>query len=340
MNRPFISIIIPTYNRAGLIKRAVDSALRESISGDEMIVVDDGSTDDTENILSYYKGKIKYFKIPNSGAGTARNFGIRNSRNPLVAFLDSDDEWMPGKLELQRAFMETRRDVLCCFTDFAVTFKEGGEARNFLSNWHKDPRSWDEILGTGEQYSNICPLPSGFEDFKFYVGDLYPSMLRNSYIFTGTLIVRREEAGEALYFAEDLRWGEDWVCYSKLAQKGMMAYLDSETAWQHGHGDGRLTDTDMLYAITTRISIMERVWGSDGTFQKEHGQTYARLFRNQQLLLVKELIALGQTTKARIELRNIASPPLSYRLLALIPGELMMSLLTLRRFLLSKLRSK
>ena len=338
MNRLYISIIIPTYNRANLIKRAIESALRQTIPGDEIIVVDDGSTDDTEQVLSPYREKIKYFKIPNSGAGSARNFGICNSRNPLVAFLDSDDEWMPGKLELQRAFMEKCPDALCCFTDFAVTFKGGGEARNFLVNWHKDPRPWDEILSPGEQYSDICPLPSGIENFKFYIGDLYPSMLKNNYIFTGTLVARREEAGEALSFAEDLRWGEDWVCYARLARGGPMAYLDYETAWQHGHGGGRLTDTSMLVGITTRIKIMERIWGSDDNFLKTYGQTYDKLLWDQRLLKVRELIALGHTAEARSELRNIVSPPISYRMLAMIPGEMMRTLLAIRRLLFSKLR--
>jgi glycosyltransferase involved in cell wall biosynthesis len=339
LNRQLVSIIIPTYNRAGLITRAIDCALKQIISGDEIIVVDDGSTDDTEQVLSPYREKIKYFKIPNSGAGAARNFGIRNSRNPLVAFLDSDDEWMPGKLELQRAFMEKCPDALCCFTDFAVTFKGGGEARNFLVNWHKDPRPWDEILNPGEKYSNIRPLPAGIEDFKYYVGDLYPSMLNNPYVCTSTLMVRREEAGDALYFAEDLRWGEDWVCYAHLASKGPMAYLDCETAWQHGHGGGRLTDTSMLDGITTRIKIMERVWGSDDNFLKTNGRNYHRLLRNQRLLRIRELIAQGHTAEARTELRRIVSPPLGYRILAAMPSAMIRAMLTARRSLLSKWRS-
>jgi len=339
LNRQFVSIIIPTFNRANLIKMAIDCALKEIIAGDEIIVVDDGSTDNTEQVLSSYKGKIKYFRISNSGAGAARNFGIRNSRNPLVAFLDSDDEWTPGKLALQRAFMEARPDVLFCFTDFAVTFREGREARNFLINWHKDPRRWDEILGSGEHYSSICPLPAGVEDFKFHVGDLYPSMLRNPYVFTGTLIVRREEAGEALHFAEDLKWGEDWVCYGQLAKKGPAAYLDCETAWQHGHSGGRLTDTNILDGITTRIAIMERVWGSDENFQKIHSRDYNRLFRNQKLLKVRELIALGRTAEARTELRCIISPPLWHRVLAAMPGAMVRPMLAIRRLLISKLRS-
>ena len=340
MNRLLISIIMPTYNRANLIKRAIDSALRECLPGDEIIVVDDGSTDDTERILSVYKEQIRYNKISNSGAGAARNFGIRNSHNPLVAFLDSDDEWMPDKLSLQRAFMEARPDVLFCFTDFAVTFEDGGEAHNFLVNWHKDPRPWDEILGPGEHYSSICPLPAGVADFKFYVGDLYSSMLRTPFVNTDTILVRRHEAGTALNFAEDLRWGEDWACYSQLAKKGPAAYLDRETAWQHGHSGERLTDTNMLDGVTTRIAIMERVWGSDAEFLKINGQTYNRLLREQRLLKVNELISLGRTTEARLELCQITSPPAVHRILASLPGSIVRALMTTRRLLLSKLRPK
>jgi len=340
LNTLLVSIIIPTFNRADLIKRAVDSAIRETILGDEIIVVDDGSTDNTEQVLSSCGDKIKYYRIPNSGAGAARNFGIGKSRNPLVAFLDSDDEWMPGKLELQRTLMEKRADVLSCFTNFAVTFKEGGQAHNFMINWHKDPRPWDEILNQGEKFSNICPLPAGYNDFKYYVGNLYSSMLKNPYIFTGTLIVRREESGKALYFAEDLRWGEDWVCYANLARKGSVAYLDCETAWQHGHAGDRLTDTGMLDGVTTRIKIMERVWGSDDNFLKTNGPIYRQLLKYQRILRTRELIAQGLTAEARKEMRKIATPPLRYRLLASLPGFLIRALLATRRTLLSKLRPK
>lgn len=333
-----VSIIIPTYNRAHLIKRAIDSALREILPGDEIIVIDDGSTDDTEQVLSVYKGDIIYKKIPNSGAGAARNFGIRMSKNPLVAFLDSDDEWMPDKIGLQRAFMKARSDVLLCFTDFAVTFKKGGEARNYIRKWHTDPRSWDEILSPGKLFSTICNLPASFKDFKFYVGDLYPAMLKSPFIFTGTLMVRREEAGSALVFAEDLPWGEDWVCYAQLARKGPAAYLDCETAWQHGHSGERLTDTSTLDSVTMRIDLIQRVWGSDDDFQKAYGGEYNALLRTQRILRVRELIASGRTAEARAELRNIESPPLWQRAMAAIPGGVVRTLLAARRSILSKLR--
>jgi glycosyltransferase involved in cell wall biosynthesis len=85
LKRQSFSINIPTFNRAGLIKRAIDCAFSEIITGDEIIVVDNGSTDGTEQVLLSFGGNIRYFKISKSGAGTARNFGICSFHNQLAA---------------------------------------------------------------------------------------------------------------------------------------------------------------------------------------------------------------------------------------------------------------
>jgi len=103
MTTPKISVIIPTYNRVAMIGRAVRSALKQIREGGEIIVVDDGSTDGTQRALAEFRDCITYVTVPNGGAGKARNKGLALACNPLVAFLDSDDEWQPHKLDLQRA---------------------------------------------------------------------------------------------------------------------------------------------------------------------------------------------------------------------------------------------
>jgi len=103
MTTPKISVIIPTYNRVAMIGRAVRSALKRIREGDEIIVVDDGSTDGTQQARAEFCDCITYVTVPNGGAGKARNKGLALTCNPLVAFLDSDDEWQPHKLDLRRA---------------------------------------------------------------------------------------------------------------------------------------------------------------------------------------------------------------------------------------------
>ena len=103
-------------------------------------------------MLAPYSDRIKYVRTANGGGGAARNVGVQHATRDLVAFLDSDDEWMPGKLELARRWLEARPDVLFVFSEFAITDHDGTVTRRYLINWHRDPRSWNEILGPGVPY--------------------------------------------------------------------------------------------------------------------------------------------------------------------------------------------
>lgn len=113
----FVSVVIPTFNRADCLKRAVDSVLRQSCKSFELIVVDDGSDDNTKELIKRYGSRVIYFYQKNSGVSSARNKGIALSRGEYVAFLDSDDEWKPDKLAVQVDFFKKNRDALICQTD-------------------------------------------------------------------------------------------------------------------------------------------------------------------------------------------------------------------------------
>lgn len=114
---PLVSVIIPTYNRGWIIKEAVDSVLSQDFLGFEIIVVDDGSTDNTQDILSAYKNDIKVLKHNNQGVSAARNRGIALASGRFIAFLDSDDLWMPNKLSMQVDFLNINKEALICQTE-------------------------------------------------------------------------------------------------------------------------------------------------------------------------------------------------------------------------------
>src|SRR5439155_18013272 len=103
-----ISVIIPTYNRARLVPRAVRSALAQVTADDEVLVADDGSTDNTAEALAEFEDRIRHLRLPHAGAGATRNRGVAEATRPRIAFLASDDEWLPGQLKLQRTFLERR----------------------------------------------------------------------------------------------------------------------------------------------------------------------------------------------------------------------------------------
>jgi glycosyltransferase involved in cell wall biosynthesis len=122
-----------------------------------VIVVDDGSTDDTADRLRRFGDRIRYVPSPHVGVANVRNLGVREARRPLIAFLDSDDVWMPDKLQLQRTVMDRRPDVVLCGTDFGHRTRDGVETRRYLSRWHRDPRGWHDILGPGLPFSSSGP---------------------------------------------------------------------------------------------------------------------------------------------------------------------------------------
>jgi glycosyltransferase involved in cell wall biosynthesis len=322
MNELSVSVIIPTYNRANLISRSLDSVLAAIAPGDEVIVVDDGSTDGTLQALEPYRDRIRYLTGPHRGVGAARNCGVAEASNPLVAFNDSDDEWFADKLALQRAFMQARPDVLFCFTDLGLRRGDGTEKRHGLIGWHRDSRSWDEILGPPVTYSSVAPLPAGRQDFNIHVGNLYETMLQRNYVPTQATVVRRGQAGDALCFGEDVSIYEDYECFIRLARVGKAAYFDCETVWQYGHSGSRLTDANTLYRSTCRINVLERTYGADDEFLARNNERYLEAIKAEYLTLARCLIRNGRRQAARKALLMAQGAPLALRLLAAIPGPL------------------
>ena len=114
---PFVSVIIPTYNRWPMLCDAIESVLGQSYKGFELIVVDDGSKDGTVEKLMSYSSALRVLSQLGRGVAAARNIGVRWSSGRYLAFLDSDDLWEPGKLETQVAFMEAHPEIQICQTE-------------------------------------------------------------------------------------------------------------------------------------------------------------------------------------------------------------------------------
>lgn len=114
---PRVSIIIPTHNRKAFVREAVDSVLAQTFEDYELIVVDDGSVDGTKEALKKYEDRLHYVYQANQGVSTARNCGLAYSTGEFIAFLDSDDLWLPKKLAIQVIFMDQHPDAQICYTD-------------------------------------------------------------------------------------------------------------------------------------------------------------------------------------------------------------------------------
>jgi glycosyltransferase involved in cell wall biosynthesis len=338
MTRPAVSVVIPTHNRARMVVRAVESVLPQCRDGDEVIVVDDASQDDTATRLQAFGDRIRYERVRHGGAGWARNSGIDLSRNPLVAFLDSDDEWLPGKLDLQRALMAARPDVLFCFTDHLYRRPDGKEFHDVLR--HLCGEEWfQEDCAPAVPFSSIAALPAGQADVPVYVGDLYAKQMEKEFVQVGTLVYRRDGPAAALRFPEDLRTREDWEFVGRLARLGPAAYLDYESEVVHRHAEGQLTNLDDALLVKMRIKLIQRVWGEDEVFQRTHGERYRKLLDELRVQRVKDLIGDGSHDEAREELGRVQHPPMMLRVLGALPAPLPSALVHGRRRFRRWLRS-
>jgi glycosyltransferase involved in cell wall biosynthesis len=336
-----VSVVVPTYNRATLVTRAIISVLSQCYEEDEVIVVDDHSDDDTEKQLELYGDRIIYRKVPHGGAGKARNIGLGLAKNPLIAFLDSDDEWMPGKLELQRAIFESRPDVLFCFTDFKYRLFSGREERFRLRSWHGD--DWPQKgLGLGIPFSSLVPFAKVKKDFEVHIGDLYPLQMEKEYVQVGTLVVRREAIGDDIRFAEDLETREEWEFVGKLAGRGPAAFFDLETEIVYRHEGIQITKIDEILLkekkentnlLQARLKILRRVWGSDPEFLKRNSLRYQNVYDKLQMRLIKGFLAAGRPQEARNVIAQSPQAPVALRILSLLPSRWTVYLLRLRRFL-------
>lgn len=208
---PFISVVIPTFNRARQAQAALKSVLAQTYSEFEVIVVDDGSTDGTgeaiHRLVSQQGGngeKIRYFLQPNQGPSIARNKGIEQAHGEWIAFLDSDDIWLPEKLELQvRAIQQFKNECGACFTDARMVNDLGMDASSFRSFG----RPYDQTVGIASDA--LVSLAKGFCGF-----------------WLSTLLVRTDLVRHIDGFDAEIQVAEDRDFYFRLALVTSFAYVD------------------------------------------------------------------------------------------------------------------
>lgn len=206
-----VSVIIPTYNRAKYILETLESVLNQSYKNYEVIIVDDGSTDKTKEALKPYilNNRIIYIYKDNGGPASARNAGLAITRAEYIAFLDSDDLWLPDKLEQQVKYLDEHKDIGLVFTD-AVVFTEAktGSIKEIA-----------RVVFTGDDLS-----------FKaLFMGDYIPSL---------TVMVRNPCIENVGYFDEspDLRiGGEDYEMWLRIAWRYKIGHIAKILAQYRQH---------------------------------------------------------------------------------------------------------
>ena len=214
--KPLVSVVIPTWNRAGLIVRAINSVLSQTYSNWELIIVDDGSTDNTDEVVKKFQEndtRIRFIKHEKNSGGNSvpKNIGIKNAAGEYIAFLDSDDEYLPEKMEKQ----------INLFNKSEIKNLGFVGCNNFRIN--------------GE---------TSLETKILDKGNIYEKLLHNYFITTpGIIMIKREVLNKIGKFDENLKFSNDTDFFIRIAKSGFNFYFVDEPLFKYHEHNSSMTNT-------------------------------------------------------------------------------------------------
>lgn len=250
-----VSVIIPSFNRGYTITSAIDSVLAQTYRPLEIIVIDDGSTDDTRAVVAQYGDSVRYIHQSNTGCPGARNTGLGVARGEFIALLDSDDRWFPWKLELQIAFLRRHPDVGMVWTDMTAIDDNGNHvADNYLRSYYNAYRyvQIEDIMACAGTVGELgIDIPGELAARPMWVGDIFSQLIRGTLVHTPTTAMRRECARATGGYDESLRpTGEDFDFHLRTAVQGPVGFLDIPAIYYRIGNDDQLTSPSYALAMS------------------------------------------------------------------------------------------
>ena len=233
MTPPRVSVIIPCYNHGRFVTDAVESVLRQTLADLEVIIIDDGSTDDSAAVIGGVRNdRVRVLRTENRGVSAARNAGLDLAQGEFIAFLDADDAWEPAKLERQVALMDAEPEVALVFTDL----------RRYSADGDIEERQFTFVPELAGIPSRVAAAGGG----RVILGDPFVELgvLAQLPAWIQTNLVRASAVGD-LRFREELRLAEDLHYIMRCYRRGLAAYIDEplvhvrrhDSNSYHGHGD-------------------------------------------------------------------------------------------------------
>jgi hypothetical protein len=311
-----VAVVIPCYNVERYLERALESVLAQTYRDLCFYAIDDGSADSTAQILRKYSDRGVCTYQAHSGPAAARNRGIRMSRNPFVAFLDADDEWLPNKLELQIARLKEDPAIGLICSDCVSS--EGGRV--------------------GRSYVRTANLPQG--------GRLFEQLVRDCFVTTPTVVVRRECLEDVGLFDESLLVSEDFNLWLRIAAKWKIAVIPEVLAVRHARPDSLSLSTDSEVRLRNGVAALEKVTSACPDLSLRERRALKKALAERIYRYGSYLLSIGDTSASRGELLSAWTvQPTNIRALAklflsFLPVRVFRSMLETNREIRTRLRSR
>lgn len=259
MNPGKISVIIPTYNRADLLPRALESVLQQTLPPDEILVVDDGSTDTTPQVIKpYLQRGIRYLPKPNGGPSSARNLGIQSAQGEFVGFLDSDDEYYPELLSATMAMLKKYPSAGVAYTDTAWVCEN--KIVEPSMNWGQRRSAIGPLLGIQRGWSGCL------EQKRFRQAQIQFNLIQMS-----AVIVRAEVFRKAGLFQTQYDLAEDYEMWMRTSRYYDVCYVDKPLGAIHVHGSNLTVRPELQerFRLCNRSALKsELAWEKDNTLHQ------------------------------------------------------------------------
>lgn len=263
-SQPTVSVIIPTYNRADRVTRAIDSALAQTVPPMEVIVVDDGSTDNTQEVLVAYGDKIHVVHQANAGVSAARNAGMELATGELIALLDSDDVWLPHKLALQLQVFaldeELDREIVLVHSNARSFYPDGSThsedfAYHLVPPFHDLEGRNDVVLDTA-----LGPNPdTDDETVPIQVADIAKALFFGGQMLNSSVVLRRSAMEKTHGFDGSMNnAAEEYELFTRVCEIGLAARMKTITTLYATGGDDHLRHNSIGLA-NSMLEIMRRV---------------------------------------------------------------------------------
>jgi GT2 family glycosyltransferase len=308
MSRSLVSVVIPTYNRAHIVAKAIVSALAQDYQATEVVVVDDGSTDDTEARIRHdFAGddRVRYVRKANGGPASARNVGFAQARGEYVALLDSDDTWHPWKLGLQVRCMERYPDLGMTWTDMEMIDPSGRVAdpahlRKMYSAYKLF--SDDQIFSEAIPLREIAPEQAAtLGEARLRMGRIFSKMIMGSLVHTSTVLLRRERLDRVGGFDESLRHtGEDYDFHLRTCREGPVGLLDlAAIRYQQGMPDRLTSDHLSVHMMENALRTVENAIAHDRAGIELSDETLRRRVARIHAAVASARLERGEAELAR-----------------------------------------
>jgi glycosyltransferase involved in cell wall biosynthesis len=340
-----VSIVVPSYNRAYCVGRAIDSVRAQSHQNWELLLVDDGSSDNTAELMASQYGsdpRVRYIYQSNAGVSAARNAAINVARGDFIAFLDSDDAWKPWKLSVQLACFRAFPQVGMVWTEFEAVDLAGNVLnprylRTMYGAYRFYPTPESLFSGSRELSSIAGPEFDCDLSARAYVGNIYTAMLRGNLVHTSTVMLSRQRMNEVKAFDVGLAIsGEDYDFHFRTCKGGSVCFADIPSTIYQLEYEDRLTKYTRQLAENFLRTVEKAIARETGTNQFPASMV-REVLSDAHGWIAEELFAAkdyaGVRSHALSSLRfRIAQPKLiSLLAMSLVPRAITESLLQVYR---------